>query len=134
MKLKFKKRIKKIFKADMLLCWQRCVCVCMLQSCPTLCDPMDCSPPGSSIHWILQARIVERVAIFSFRGSSWPRGRILISYISLHWQVGSFTTQLPGKPINTYWSPNIRPGGEQIFSVITCNDRKWLFGQFLGVI
>ena len=34
-----------------------------LQSCPTLCDPMDCSPPGSSIHGILQARVLEWVAI-----------------------------------------------------------------------
>ena len=33
------------------------------QSCPTLCDPMDCSPPGSSIHGIFQARILEWVAI-----------------------------------------------------------------------
>ena len=33
------------------------------QSCPTLCDPVDCSPPGSSVHGILQARILERVAI-----------------------------------------------------------------------
>jgi len=40
-----------------------CVCVCMLvtQSCPTLCNPMDCSPPGSSVHGILQARILEWV-------------------------------------------------------------------------
>ena len=34
-----------------------------LQSCPTLCDPMDCNPPGSSVHGILQARILEWVAI-----------------------------------------------------------------------
>ena len=41
------------------------------QSCPTLCDPVDCSPPGSSIHGILQARIVEWVAIsFSRKGRS----------------------------------------------------------------
>ena len=42
-----------------------CVCVCVLvaQSCLTLCDPMDCSPPGSSVHGILQARILEWVAI-----------------------------------------------------------------------
>ena len=39
------------------------------QSCPTLCDPMDCSPPGSSIHGILQARILEWVAISFSRGS-----------------------------------------------------------------
>ena len=36
-----------------------------LQSCPTLCDPMDCSPAGSSVHGILQVRILEWVAIFS---------------------------------------------------------------------
>ena len=38
------------------------------QSCPTLCDPVDYSPPGSSIHGILQARILEWVAIFFSRG------------------------------------------------------------------
>ena len=36
-----------------------------LQSCPTLCDPMDCSPPGSPVHGILQARTMEWVAISS---------------------------------------------------------------------
>ena len=40
------------------------------QSCPTLCDPMDCSPPGSSVHGILQARIMEWGAICYSRGSS----------------------------------------------------------------
>ena len=43
------------------------------QSCLTLCDPMDCSPPGSSVHGILQARILEWVAMPSSRGSSQPR-------------------------------------------------------------
>ena len=43
------------------------------QSCPTLCDPMDCSPAGSSVHGILQARIMEWVAISFSRGSSRPR-------------------------------------------------------------
>ena len=43
------------------------------QSCPTLCDPMDCSPPGSSVHGIFQARILEWVAISFSRGSSPPR-------------------------------------------------------------
>ena len=40
--------------------------------CPTRCDPVDCIPPGSSVHGILQARVLERVAICSFGGSSWP--------------------------------------------------------------
>ena len=44
--------------------------VLVTQSCPTLCDPMDCSPPGSSVHVILQARILEWVAIPFYRGSS----------------------------------------------------------------
>ena len=43
-----------------------------LQSCPTLCDPVDCSPPGSSVHGILQARTLQRVAVPSSRGSSRP--------------------------------------------------------------
>ena len=42
------------------------------QSCPTLCNPMDCSPPGSSIHGIYRARILEWVAISFSRESSWP--------------------------------------------------------------
>ena len=65
-------------------CWSSKVTACdsqyackhaqLLQSCPTLCDPMDCSPPGSSVHGILQARIPEWVTIPFSRGSSWPRG------------------------------------------------------------
>ena len=52
---------------------QQCVCLLDAQQRPTLCDPMDCSPPGSSVHGILQARIVEWVAIPFSRGSSQPR-------------------------------------------------------------
>ena len=44
-----------------------------LQSCPTLCDPMGCSPPGSSVHGILQPRILEWVAMPSSKGSFQPR-------------------------------------------------------------
>ena len=59
-----------------------CVCVCVhAQPCPTLCDPMDCSPPGSSIHGISQARILEWVAISYSRGSSRPRDQTHISCI-----------------------------------------------------
>ena len=48
-------------------------CVWVAQSCATLCDSMGCSPPGFSVHGILQARILEWIAITFFRGSSWPR-------------------------------------------------------------
>ena len=51
------------------------------QSCPTLCNPMDCSPPGSSVHGIFQARILEWVAISFSRRSSWPRDWTQVSRI-----------------------------------------------------
>ena len=52
------------------------------QSFPTLCDPMDCSPPGFSVHGIFQARVLEWVAISFSRGSSPPRDRTLVSCIA----------------------------------------------------
>ena len=57
-------------------------CAKSLQSCLILCDPMDHSPPGSSVHGILQARILEWIAMPSFRGSSQPRARTRGSCIS----------------------------------------------------
>ena len=59
------------------------LCLCeVAQSCPILCDPVDCSPPGSSVHGILQARILEWVAISFSRGSSQPRDRTHVSHIA----------------------------------------------------
>ena len=52
------------------------------QLCTTLCDPMDCGSPGSSVHGILQARILESIAIPFSRGSSLPRDRTWVSHIS----------------------------------------------------
>ena len=52
------------------------------QLCPTLCDPMDCSLPGSSIHRIFQAKVLEWVAISFSRGSSWPRDWTQVSCIA----------------------------------------------------
>ena len=60
-----------------------------VQSCPTLWDPMDCSPPGFSVHGILQARILEWIAISFSRGYSQPRDQTLISFISC---IGRFFT------------------------------------------
>ena len=51
------------------------------KSCPTLCDPMDCSPSGSFVHRILQAKILEWVAIPFSRESSWPRDQTHVSCI-----------------------------------------------------
>ena len=62
-------RLKK-FKWDKLLC---CVVILNAESCPTLCDPVDCSPPSSSVHGISQARILKWVAVSFSGGSSQPR-------------------------------------------------------------
>ena len=56
------------------------------QLCPTLCDPMDCSPPGSSVHGIFQARILEWVANFLLQGTFLTQG---LNPSLLHWQVDS---------------------------------------------
>ena len=68
-----------------------------LQSRPTPCDPMDCSLPGSSVHGILQARILEWVAISFSRGSFWSRDRICVPWGSCT-AGGFFTAEPPGKP------------------------------------
>ena len=61
---------------------EQCVHAKLLQSCPTLCDPMDCSPPGSSVHGIFQARVMEWAVISFSRGSSRPRGQTRVSSIA----------------------------------------------------
>ena len=74
-----------------------CLDVKLLQSCPILCDPMDCSPPGSSVHGILQARILEWVAMSSSRGSSQPRDRTHL-FCSSCTACKFFTAEPLGKP------------------------------------
>ena len=54
----------------------------LAQSCPTLCNPMDCRPPDSSAYGVFQAGILEWVASFYSRGSSWLTDWTLVSYIS----------------------------------------------------
>ena len=87
--------------------WVNQLCICSeasvyvsaksLQSCPILCDPMDRSLPGSSVHGILQARILGWVAMPSSRGSSQPRDQTCVSCISF--TAGRFFTAEPsGKP------------------------------------
>ena len=72
-----------------------------LQLYPTLCNLMEDSPPGFSIHGILQARILEWVAVPFSRGSSRPGDRTWVCNVSCIWQVGSLPLVPPGKP---YWS------------------------------
>ena len=65
-------------------------------------DPKDCSPPGSSIHGISQARLLAWAAICFCRGSSWPGDRLCVSCLAGR----SFTTEPPGKPNTIVFIPN----------------------------
>ena len=67
--------------------------VLVARSCPTVCNPMDCSPSGSSVHGVLQARMLEWVAIPFSRGSSGPRDQAQSSCIP----GGFFTSEPSGK-------------------------------------
>ena len=103
-----KQRRKGISKLGYLnLILNVCLCAKSFLSCPSLCNHMDCSPPGSSVHGVLQARILEWVAMPFFKGSFWPRdgtmfllspalaGRFLT--ISTTWEalILNITYQLP---------------------------------------
>ena len=76
-----------------------CVCVLVIQLCPTLCNPIDYSPPGSSVHGILQARILEWVWFPSSRGSSQPRDLIQGSPAL---KADSLPSEPPGKSMQPY--------------------------------
>ena len=74
-----------------------CVCVLSHSVLSDFCDHSDCSLPGSSVHGIFQARILEQVAISFFRGSSRPRDRTCIS-VCHSLQVASLPDKPLGKP------------------------------------
>ena len=88
------------------------------QTCPTLCDPMDCSPPGSSVHRLFQARILEWVAIsFSFLSNPGIKP-------------GSLASQADSLPLSHQGSPKLAlcscifPAGIQLSSVLCSTPRK----------
>ena len=70
---------------------------CIDQSCPTLCNPMDCSPPGSSVHGIFQARILDGLP-FHTPGDLLDPGMKPMSPESPVLRGGYFTTEPPGEP------------------------------------
>ena len=84
-----------------------CVCAKSLQSCLTLCDPMDCSLPGSSVLGILQIRILKWVAIPSYRGSSQSRDQTQSPVL----QAYSLPLSHRGSP----YSPDLLPTGYHFF-------------------
>ena len=86
-----------------------CMYARSLQLCLILCDPMDCNPPGSSVHGILQARILEWVAIPFSRGSS----QLGLNPHLLHWQAESC-------PLSHLGSPKVKLLGTQLYLTL-CN-------------
>ena len=89
--------------------WVFEVKVLVAQSCLTLCDPMNCSPPGSSVPGISQARILEWVAISSSRGPSQPRDWTQVSYIAGRWFKKKFflvPSEPPGKLLMSIYQLN----------------------------
>ena len=86
------------FLSPLRVCVSVCVCACarakLLQLCSTLCNPMECSPPGSSVHVILQVRIMKWVATPSSRGSS----SLGIKPVSLVLQADSLQLSYWGSP------------------------------------
>ena len=88
----------------------------VVQSCPTLCDPMDYSPLGSSVHGIFQARILEWVSISFSRGSSWPRDRTQVSCIAgrrfTNWATREAHLDVEGVIISHFAEGKTGSGGE----------------------
>ena len=98
----------------------------LLQSCLILCNPMDCSPPGSSVHGILQAKILDWVAISSSWGSSWPRDLTCVSYSS--WIADRFFTTEPlRKPWTSSSVSMVDPKElkEEKWCHLGCSDGPW---------
>ena len=122
-----------------------CECACSVaQACPSLCSPMDCNLPGSSINGIFQARVLEWVAISFSRGSSRSiQGSNLPLLCLLHWQVDSLPLAPPGKPqimalilfffflalilVKTSWigCPNLQTGNFPTKTQISASSWNW---------
>ena len=113
------------------------VCAKSLQSYLTLCDPMDCSLPGSSDQGIFQARTLEWVALPSSRGSSWCRDWTWVSLCLLHWQAGSIPLA-PPETLQNLWrqiyccysalksSPTLQPHGLQLTRFPCLSPSPWV--------
>ena len=91
-----------------------------------------CSPSGSSVHGILQASILEWVAAPSFRGSSQPRGQIHVSYVYLHWQVGSLPVAATGNPFSrsimfdSLWPMDYSQLGSPVHGISQARTLEWV--------
>ena len=103
--------------------------VLVTRSCPTLCDPMDCSLPGSSAHGISQARILEWVAIPFSRGSSWPRGQTWVFFIAGRF----FTIWVTRKARSIYGIINKKKPNRVVWGMRGREERRSKKGQVILV-
>ena len=101
------------------------------QSCLTLCNPMDCSPPGSSVHGIVQVRILEWVTILFSWGSSQPRDQTWVfciagRFFTVQATRGALFTAISLKPrpvLDTLKQTNTNKKPHNIFEIL--NDNEW---------
>ena len=101
-----------------------------LQSCPTLCDPMDCSLPGFSVHGILQARTLERVAISFPNAWEWKVKVKSLSHVRLFaipWTAAHQAPPSIGFSGQQYWSRVPLPSSWYHLGYQICGCRGWRF-------
>ena len=103
------------------------LCVCA-QSSPAVFDPSNCSPLGSSVHGIFQARILDWVAIPFSRGSSWPRDRTQLSCT-----VDSLPSEPPGKPLGGSDRSVVKALDLKSNEVSPCRFEPCLLGKWLAL-
>ena len=140
MKLRFRKKLSQVpyqFQCPLLthckdcipakvLRYQKVCCfklwreVKVAQLCLTLCNPMDCSLPGSSVNGILQARILEWVAVPFSRGSSQPRDQTRVSHIA----GGSLPSEPPGKLKTTGVGGQVSSTAGKFFTIWTTREAQ----------
>ena len=99
--------------------WTLKVKVKVTQSCPPLCDSVDCSPSGSSVHGILQTIILEWVAISFPRGSSKPRDRTLVSHMA-----GRFFTSWATREAHEHLKTLVK-------FIVGKGEKKWVLSWWL---
>ena len=102
--------------------------VLVAQLCLTVCDPMDCSLPGSSIHGISQARIMQWVAISFSRGSSWPRDQTRVSCIA-----GRLFTVWATREELYFANSTTKPNGKGCRFIILLQERSEELGPVIQV-
>ena len=112
--------------------------VLVTQLCLTLCDPLDYSPPGSSAHGILQASILEWVAIHFSSGSSWPRDWNQVSCIAGEFFIAWATRESPNMvtqihmrldiDLSVWWDTNLCIVGYKTYAHLHTDIYSWLWG------